>query len=103
MKDRINIAGMSFKPWRFVAVAVSLFVFAATAGGAFFTRANACSGLTDILVSAQMVSFLLLLATSLFLCKGLAGYRPALLWPAQLFMGASTGGYLGTELLPFLL
>ncbi|MCY1308146.1 hypothetical protein D9M70_581330 [compost metagenome] len=103
MSRTIRILGLSLSPRGFYVVAASSFVFALTAGGAWFPMANACSTLLDILLSAQVVSFGLLIGAALFLYAGVLNWRPVWTRVVVFFNAAVLGIYLGNQVLPLLL
>lgn len=103
MTRKVRILGLSLAPWRFGVVAATGFVFALTAGGAWLPMANVCSTLLDILLSAQGVSFGLLIGAALFLYAGVLNWRPVWTPVVVFFNAAVLGSYFGNQVLPLLL
>jgi hypothetical protein len=102
VNQKIRVFGLSLTRWRFVAVAVCFFAFALTAGGAWLPMAKADSEPLDLLFSAQLVSFVLLIGAALFSYAGTVKALPAWKREAVFFNAAVLGGYAGNQLLPLL-
>ncbi|MDY7566835.1 hypothetical protein QN400_24590 [Pseudomonas sp. RTC3] len=102
MTQKIRVFCLVFAPWRFAVVAVSAFVFALTAGGAWFPMATVGSRTLDMLFSAQVVSFELLVGATIFLYVGVRNGQPAWRHKVVFFNAAILGSYVGNELLPLL-
>ena len=103
MTQKIRVFGLALKPWRFAVVAVCGFVFALTAGGAWFPMAKVGNSPLDLLFSAQGVTFGLLIGATLFLYSGVRKGRPAWKRPTAVFNVAVLGSYAGRQLLPLVL
>ncbi|MBN3967546.1 hypothetical protein IMW75_20000 [Pseudomonas gregormendelii] len=102
MTQKIRVIGLSLTPWRFGVVAICNFVFALTAGGAWLPTANADSNPFDMLFSAQVVSFALLIGAVLFFYAGVRNGLSAWKREAVFFNAVVLGGYAGNQLLPLL-
>ena len=102
MTQKIRVFCLVFAPWRFAVVAVSAFVFALTAGGAWFPMATVGSRPLDMLLSAQVISFVLLVGAALFLYVGVRNGHPAWRRNVVFFNAAMLGSYAGNELLPLI-
>lgn len=100
MSQKIRIFGVSLTRWRFVVIAACFFVFALTAGGAWFPMAKVDSNSLDLLFSAQVVSFVLLIGATLFSYVGALKHLPAWKREVVLFSAAVLGSYAGNQLLP---
>lgn len=100
MTQKIRVFGLVLAPWRFGVVAASGFVFSLTAGRAWLPIANAGSPALDLLFSAQMVSFVLMIGAELFLYLGVLSVWPAWKHPTAVFNFAVLGSYTGNQLLP---
>jgi uncharacterized BrkB/YihY/UPF0761 family membrane protein len=100
MTQKIRVCGLALKPWRFSVVAACGVIFALTAGDAWFPMAKLGDGPLDLLFSAQIVSFVLLIGATLFLYRGVCNGRPAWKHPAAVFSLGVLGGYAGNHLLP---
>lgn len=103
MIQKVRVFGLAFAPPRFGIVVVCGFVFALTAGGAWFPMAKAGSNPLDMLFSAQAVSFVLLIGAALFFYVGVLNGLPAWKREAVFFNAAVLGEYAGNQLLPLLL
>lgn len=102
MTQKIRVFCLVFAPWRFAVVAVSGFVFALTAGGGWFPMATVGSRPLDMLFSAQVVSFVLLVGAALFLYVGVRNGHSAWRRNVVFFNAAILGSYAGNELLPLI-
>jgi hypothetical protein len=103
MTQKIRVFGLALTPWRFGVVAACGFMFALTAGGAWFPIAKVGGRALDLLFSAQMVSFVLLIGATLFLYLGVRDSLPAWKRQTAFFSLAVLGGYAGRQLLPIVL
>lgn len=103
MTQKIRVFGLALKPWRFGVVAACGLIFALTAGGAWFPIAKVGGRPLDVLFSAQIVSFVLLIGATLFLYLGVRDGRPAWKHPTAVFSLGVLGGYAGRQLLPLVL
>ncbi|MGE8190678.1 hypothetical protein [Pseudomonas sp. NPDC086278] len=103
MTQKIHIFGLGLAPWRFFVLAICGFVFALTAGGAWLPMAKVGSNPLDMLLSAQVASFLLLNGATSFLYVGVLSGWPAWKVEAAFFNVVVLAGYAGTRLLPLLL
>lgn len=103
MTKKIHVFGLVLSPCCFGVVAASSFVFALTAGGAWLPMAKVGSSQLDMLMSAQVTSFVLLNGATLFLHFGVLSGWPAWKREAAFFNVVVLGGYAGTQLLPLLL
>ncbi|NBB60004.1 hypothetical protein GVN18_12030 [Pseudomonas sp. ODNR1LW] len=103
MTQKIRIFGLSLAPLRFAVVATCGFLLALTAGGAWLPMAKVGSNPLDLLFSAQMVSFVLLIGATLFLKLGVSNGWPAWRYPTAVFNLAVLGLYAGMQLLPLVL
>jgi len=102
VNQKIRIFGLSLTRWRFVVVAACFFVFALTAGGAWLPMAKVDSNPIDLLFSAQVVSFALLIGAALFSYAGARKALPAWKCETVLFNAVVLGGYAGNQLLPLI-
>ena len=100
MSQKIRIFGLSFTLWHFIVVAACFFVFALTVGGAWLPMANADSSPLDLMFSAQVVSFVLLIGAAIFFYTGALKALPAWKREAVLFNASVLGSYVGTQLVP---
>jgi hypothetical protein len=103
MTQKISVFGLLLAPWRFAVVVVCEFVFAITAGGAWFPIAKIGGRPLDLLFSAQGVTFGLLIGATLFFYSGVRNGRPAWKRQTAVFNVAVLGGYASTQLLPLVL
>lgn len=103
MAQKIHVFGLALKPWRFGALAVCGFMFAFTAGGAWFPIAKVGGRPLDLLLSAQAVSFSLLICATFFFHSGVRNGWPAWKYPIAVFNLAFLGSYAGRQLLPLVL
>ena len=102
MTQKIRVFCLVLAPWRFAVVAACSLVFALTAGGAWFPMATVGSGPLDMLFSAQVVSFELLVGATLFLYVGVRNGQPAWRHKVVFFNAAILGSYAGNQLLPLI-
>lgn len=102
MSHKIRAFGVQFQPWHFAVVAAAQFVFAATTGVAWFPRATPGSGALQILISAQAVSFTLLIVASAFFYSGMVDWQPTWKRSVLFFVAAILGSHFGDQLLPLL-
>lgn len=100
MNQKNRIFGLSLTCWRFVVIAACFFVFALTAGGAWLPMAKADSKPLDLLFSAQVMSFVLLIGAALYLSSGARKALPTWKREVVLFNTAVLGSYAGNQLLP---
>lgn len=100
MSQKIRIYGLSLSRWCFVVVAACFFVFALTAGGAWLPMAKINSNPLDLIFSAQVVSFVLLIGAALFSYAGALKALPACEREVVFFNTAVLGSYAGNQLLP---
>jgi hypothetical protein len=100
VNQKIRVFGLSLTRWRFVVVAACFFVFALTAGSAWLPMAKVDSNPLDLLFSAQVVSFMLLIGAALFSYAGALKTLPAWKLEVVFFNTAVLGSYVGNQLLP---
>lgn len=100
MTQKIRIFCLALAPLHFAVVAACGFVFSLTAGGAWLPIANPGSTPIDLLLSAQVASFGLLIGATLFLFIGVCNGRPAWRHQVTFFNAAVLGSYVGNQLLP---
>jgi hypothetical protein len=100
--QKIRVFGLSLTPRGFGVVAVCGFIFALTAGGAWLPITKAGSNPLDMVFSAQVVSFVLLIGAALFFYAGVLNGLPAWKREAVFFNAAVLGGYASNQLLPLL-
>jgi hypothetical protein len=103
MTQKIRIFGLGLAPSSFGVVAACGFIFALSAGGAWLPMAKVGSSPLDLLFSAQVVSFVLLIGATLFLYLGVRNGRPAWKRQTAVFNLAVLGGYAGMQLVPLVL
>jgi len=101
--QKIHILGLGLAPWRFSVLAICGFVFALTAGRAWLPMAKVGSNPLDMLLSAQVASFVLLNGATSFLYVGVLSGWPAWRREAFFFNLVVLAGYTCTQLLPLLL
>lgn len=94
---KVRVFGLALAPWRFLVVSAASFSFALSAGGAWFPTATAESSPLGLLLSAQVVSFGLLLGAAAFLYVGVRGWKPRWTNAAVLFNAAMLGSYVGNQ------
>ncbi|MDH4610323.1 hypothetical protein [Pseudomonas sp. BN102] len=95
---KVRVFGLALAPWRFLVVSVANFSFALSAGGAWFPSATANSSLLGLLLSAQVVSFGLLLGAVSFFYAGVRSWKPDWTNAAILLNAAVLGSYVGNQL-----
>ncbi|MCY1423191.1 hypothetical protein D9M71_388980 [compost metagenome] len=95
---KVRVFGLALTPWRFLVVSVANFIFALTAGGAWFPIASVDSPLLDMLLSAQAVSLVLLIGAATFFYTGVRSWRPYWTNASILINAAVIGGYVGNQL-----
>jgi len=100
MTQKIRVFCLVLAPSRFAVVAACGFVFSLTAGSAWLPTAKPGSTLLDLLFSAQVVSFGLLIGATLFLYIGVRNGRSAWRNEVIFFNAAVLGSYDGNQLLP---
>ena len=100
MSQKIRIHGLSLSRWCFVVVAACFFAFALTAGGAWLPMAKPNSNPLNLLFSAQVVSFVLLIGAALFSYAGALKTLPAWKREVLFFNTAVLGSYAGNQLVP---
>ena len=103
MAKKIRVFGLGLAPSSFGVVAACGFIFALSAGEAWLPVAKVGSRPLDLLFSAQVVSFVLLIVATLFLYQGVHNGRPEWKRQTAVFNLAVLGGYVGTQLLPLVL
>jgi hypothetical protein len=95
---KVRVFGVTLAPWRFLVVSAANFSFALSAGGAWLPTATADTPLLSLLLSAQTVSFGLLLGAASFFYVGVRNWRPRWKNAAILFDAAILGGFVGNQL-----
>jgi hypothetical protein len=102
MTQKIRVFCLVFAPWRFAVVAACFLVFALTAGVAWFPMATVDSSPLDMLFSAQVVTFELLVGATTFLYLGVRNGQLAWRHKVVFFNLAILGIYAGNQLLPLI-
>jgi hypothetical protein len=100
VNQKVRVFGLSLTPWRFVVVAACFFAFALSAGGAWLPMAKPNSNPLNLLFSAQVVTFVLLIGAALFSYAGALKALPEWKREAVFFNATVLGSYVGHQLLP---